>query len=513
MNKTPNSELEDRLLLAYIAEARNDPLALSELLIAHSGLPVLRHPLQDMIARLLSHCIKGRRNLLIQAPPEHGKTSLVIPTLISEVARNPTLRAGIVSRDYDLAQEHLTKIRKAMLSLVCGAVFPELTPDHRMSAAGNKGEWSKVKLYLKGQSQPAFEAFPFTGGAEGHRLDLIWLDDVVTRGCLYSEAERKTAHSVIFDTFANRLTARGCLIVTNNCWHREDPIHEMRASESFSTLWIGYDGTTGIRWRLSHPPEGWDGEEEGIWPLWAQWPVDRLKSKMAEPGGAWRRLFEGRAIQPEDCRFPPSHEWARYDHSSISGDGVLYAFLDPSGGRNAHKGDFAALMVVARRSDGSLDLLDCRVDRVTPARQIGWAFEMSAKWRRLFPAGFQVVKVELLPKDELWIRDQFKAECDKRREAGTEWQVPFAVEYPREPKQARIERLEPGIREGWLRFPADLEERTRESADWRNLVNQLEEWPFGDHDDAPDALAGAEAASRLTGPAFSGDALRGVGIF
>lgn len=469
-----------------------------------------------LMQRFIFACWRVRKNMLLQAPPEHAKTSQIIPTLIFILARDLKLKTGIVSNDADLSEEHLMKVRKLLTSPTCAGAFPQIEPDYNRSAA-DKGEWSKSKLYLVGQEMPAFECYTLKGAGEGHRLDMIWMDDCVTRQCLYHEAERRETASAIFDTFSNRLTDNGIALVTNNCWHREDAIHQMQDSPTYATLWIGYTDVDTMYFRISHPPEGWDGPLEGNLPLWEdQWPRARLIEKRDSPGTAWKRLFQGKAITPEDCRFPSRESWARWKWSDLPKSGKIVGFLDPAGGKNAKKGDFAALVTLLRHPDLTHDVIDVWCDRRPPEDQVAACFTTHEKWARLGYHGYHRLMVETFGGD-LWMRPNFESHQQALRKSGSPyWKLPWDTTSPDEPKESRIERIGPPLVNGWLRFPEDLEDRLKDDRTgphWRRLVEQLEEWPFNDHDDAPDALTGALDVSTGESPAVEEDTFDGVGVF
>lgn len=504
-----------RKLESLLVAARVSPRLFADLILAESGRRVRPHAMHKLMQKLLSACVRERKNLLIQAPPEHAKTSQLIPSLVWLLGHNLKLKIGMVSRDRDLVEENLMRVRKVLISPACASVFPAIAPDVHRSAA-DRGEWSKTKLYLVDQDTPAFEAFSLFGASEGHRLDFIWADDCVTRSCLYSEAERRQVASALFDTFANRLTDEGIMLVTNNCWHREDAIHRMAESPSFATLWIGYEDVDRMYFRLTHPPAGWDGPAQGTFPLWSQWPRERLVKKLGEPGGAWKRLFQGRAVAPEDTRFPSREAWKRWAFHELPREGKIHGHFDPSGGLSAGKGDFGAIVLVLRRPDGTRDVIDCWVERRPPEEQVAACFTLHEKWTRLGYGGVFRMGIEMLPKDQQWVRKVFETHQEKLRVSGSPyWQLPWEIRPPTGPKPTRIEQIGPPLTHGWLRFPDDLEDRARRDgagASWRRLTEQLEEWPFHDHDDGPDALAGAIALDGVK-QTVEANSFAGVGIF
>ena len=501
---------------ALAIASRKSPIAFSELAIALSGHQIRRHPFQELMMRFILACVAEKRNILIQAPPEHAKTSLVIPFLVWTLAQDTRKKIGFVSADKDLAEEHLVSTRKLMTSPLCRAAFPEMRPDVRRSGV-DRGKWSSEKLYLEGRDRPAFETYSLYGPAEGHRLDFILADDCVTRDCVDSPAARKKSADALFLTFGNRLTDVGTMLVLNNNWHRDDAVHKMRASPSYSTLWIGYRDVDALAWTIHNPPPGWNEESEGEFPLWSHWPRARLIQKRGEPGDAWVRLFEGRDVQPEDARFPGKEHWKRWTWSDLGEPGQIHAFLDPAGGRHAHKGDYASLILGRERADGTTDLIDCWVARKPPSAQIEACFTLHEKWARLGFGGIFALQIEMLSNTEDWICPSVVAHQEKLRASGSPyWQLPWSVCNPTENKASRIEKIGPPLEHGWLRFPEDLEKRmqgdSQDANSWRRLVLMLEEWPYSAHDDAPDAIAGMLEVGGRNAKAESG-VMKGIGVF
>ena len=489
-----NKPAPRRHLDALIKRARIDPWAFNQLLLGMLLNDKAPHELHDRILDFVVCCCNARRSCVVQAPPEHGKSTQIIPYLAWRIGQTPSLKIGVVSRDTDLSAEHLMKLRKMLTHPVYRSVFPDIAPDYQRSI--NKGEWSKEKLFLKDESEPCLERFSLLGASEGHRLDMIFADDCVTRDCLYSEAARRITTSALFDTFTDRLTDQGIMIVSNNCWHKQDAIHRMRNSDAYSTLWAGYDGTQRLGIKISYPPAGWRWGVEEYFSLWSQWPKRRLLDRRKKDKRSYIRAFEARAVQAEECRFPPMDKWARYDKPEKGGQ--LYAFLDPSGGRDAKKGDYAALVVLQRCVDQTINVIGCMVGRFSVKDQIDSIFNTHNKYLENGMGGLHKVKVEMLPKEERWILLPFNARRDElKKQRKQKWRVPFSVKHPTENKNSRIERLGPLFDNGWLRFPKNLEQLivkdTLEGNSWRLLVEMTEEWPFGDHDDPPDALAGAAA--------------------
>ncbi|MEN6532950.1 MAG: hypothetical protein ABFD89_04765 [Bryobacteraceae bacterium] len=485
-------------------DARTSVQGYCDLMLAAEGHVVVPHEIHWLMHEVIDKAAAVGKHAVIVMPPEHGKTQQVAKRMVWELGRNPDLRIGLVSGDIDLAKRNLIATRKALLSNINSGIFPALTPD--LKASKNGGEWSKERLYLAGKPYPAFEVFPLDGSVEGVRLDRIWLDDAVTRKCHRSEAERERAHSAIHGTWLSRITAGGHAIVTNNVWHRQDPIHLMAQSPSFVTLWVGYVETDELYWRIHHAPDNWTHPIEGRLPLWPVWDKPRLEARRHEDRLTFKRLYGGKALLAEETRFPPVDEWHTYETLDLpapGGDERIVAFLDPAGGKGAKNEDFAALSVVLISAKREMFLLDCWIQRAVPQDQAAACWEMHRKVKHLGYRGIDRLEVEMLPKDELWMQGPLQDhQAELKRRGDPDWKLWWTVRHPREHKHSRIERINPHIRNGWLKFPKGFSAFTA-GEDWQRLVSMTEDFPFADHDDAPDSLSGAVTLAEEMGAAVT----------
>lgn len=495
---------------ALCVVARERPRLFADLMLAQTDKRVFRHAIHALIQAFHWACREAQVHDVYLAPPEHAKTSQLLPAMLWELGREMGLKCGLVSADIDLTKQHLIRLRKMMLAPACGRVFPAMRPDIKRSEIKH-GEWSQQRLYIEGQFEPAFEAYALFGRGEGHRLDRLLIDDAVTEENMWQERVRERTKGRIYGTFLQRLTGGGTATILNNKWHRTDAIHEMREREGFAVLEFGYRGCERMFWRIWHPPAGWTAGEEGELDLWAEvWPERRLRKVWAADRATYQRMFELKDTRPEGCRFGAMEGWARWKGKSTDGaDGSdrYFAALDPAGGQRAGKGDFSALAMLRRTEDGYYDVVDCVVERMPPAEQVRACFDMHEEAARLGGrGGLDMLRVEVTGADRGWIEPVFEGERDRRRTAGSPlWQMPIEYSDPKgKNKEARIERLGPKVDHGWLRWPEDLEELTRldgrRGRSWREAVDQMESWTPDraikpDHDDWPDALENAVAAA------------------
>lgn len=530
----PPRSPEQEAAIAYLSLAREDPREYVKTMIAAVDQEsVHEHEFHELIYDSLLCCLREGKHLQIVAPPEHIKSTMVRHFLCYLKGKNRRIRVGMTSGDFERGKKTMTSIRKVLMSRENQILFPDVRPDAQRvgrdkSARFTRGEWSSECLYLEGDvTDPSFELFPFEGEALGSRVDLFLFDDVVTQKCENSETARNNCDDKIHGTFLSRLTDTGIAIFLSNVWHRNDPTHRLARSPAVHTLWIGYNGTDELYWRVHNPCESWKHGESGVLPLWeAVWPKQRLIRRMEasrENPGRFRKLFGGKALSKEDMLFPPHEDWKTFSWEQVKTAYVegarLYSWEDIASGRTLQRHDYAANMVVMIGQDKQMYWLDCWMDRVSPEEQamIGWL--MHEKWtERLGGAGLNQHTLEfpanMASRDthiNSWGSLLMSGIEKTLRTAGRgEWRLPWNVAY--QPSNAskwpRIEACVPYFKTSQLLVPPEIKDLALHDQSWRVAVAQLEEFPpksNTDHDDGPDALAGAIKQAREGGPGMSSD--------
>ncbi len=495
------SRLDKETLLA----TRLDPCLFGNVLIQASGAKVVVHQMQVLMHDHLTACQGARLHCLWITPPEHTKSRVTISRAAWEIGRRPDLRVVITSADRDLAQRNFNRLRDYVVSPVFNSVFGGVRPGNARGTGAAKKEFNQTRLYMAGQTDPSVELTSLLGNWEGVRADFLIADDCVTRDCLRSEVERERIYEALTLTAFNRLSDEGIALILNNIWHREDPIHRFMESSSFSTLRITYpDALDCIEYEVINAPPGFPWAARGTLPLWSVWNHERLVRKREESTSAFKRMFRGYATVAEDLHFPERKLWKRYRPEMLEKNQGerIFVHLDPSGGRQVRGEDFAALVPLLRMTDGRClvmaDLL--RMMRTTPEKQIDaiWDAHRELK-RRGWGRGIDHASIEALPKDQEWLRLEINRRQERLREEGDpDWMLDIVLVSPgRESKGSRIESLITPMERGWILYPDDLEVQAR-SGDVKEFVQQIEDNPFGEHDDGPDALAAAWKRARLS---------------
>jgi predicted phage terminase large subunit-like protein len=198
---------------------------------------------------------------------------------------------------------------------------------------------------------------------------------------------------------------------------------------------------------------------------------------------AFEREKQGAPVNPEHCEWPDDYFgdeiWFDQWPAEIQ---VRTIALDPSKGTDARHGDYSAFVMLAVDRLGVAYLQADLARRPTP-RIVEDGVRLVERFRP------DAIGVESNQFQSL-LADDFREALDR---AGLISVRPWTIDN-HENKQTRIRRLGPLLSTRRLRFKSACPST-------RLLVDQLRDFPIGDHDDGPDA---AEMAIRLAEELLSG---------
>ncbi|HEY5312091.1 MAG TPA: phage terminase large subunit [Pirellulales bacterium] len=205
---------------------------------------------------------------------------------------------------------------------------------------------------------------------------------------------------------------------------------------------------------------------------------------------AFEREKQSSPIAPELCEWP-----AAYFESLVWFDQwparprVKTMALDPSKGQDARGGDYSALVMLAVDEHGTL-YVEADLARRPTAQIVADAAE---RYRQFVPDAFGIESNQF---QEL-LAGAMTAEFERQGLLGVRpWAINNHVN-----KLVRIRRLGPYLAAGRVRFRAA-------SPATALLIEQLRDFPLGDHDDGPDALEMAvRLAAEMMASPVAGDGL------
>jgi len=211
------------------------------------------------------------------------------------------------------------------------------------------------------------------------------------------------------------------------------------------------------------------------------WPEEHdLYSLMCQRVERGRAVFEreqqGSPLNPAECEWPESYFDAAQQFDEWPQDLMVKTLaLDPSKGSDARRGDFSAYVLLGIDRQGRIYLEADLARRPTP-QMVADGVRL---WLQARPDAFGIEEQQY---HEL-LAGEFAAAFAA---AGLPAYRPHTLAN-RVPKVVRIRRLGPYLAARRVRFKS-------RSAGTTLLLNQLRDFPLGDHDDGPDA---AEMALRL----------------
>ncbi len=398
--------------------------------------------------------------LVVSMPPQNGKSELCSRYLPAwYLGRYPDRRVILTSYEADFAAGWGRKARDLLEHW--GWLFGVRV--HRRSGAANR--WD-----LDGR-EGGMTAAGVGGPITGRGAHLLIVDDPIkndeeARSSTFREKQWQWWQSVA----TTRLRPGALMVVIQTRWHRDDLTGRiLRQAEE-----------TGQPWRVVKFPALAEEHDvlgrspgEALWP--EVFPKERLEQvRQTRTNYYWQAMYqqnpqaEGSAEWP-DSFFPPEiwfNEWPDAWSCKV-------VALDPSKGTESKFGDYSAF-VMAMVSRGTL-----YVDADLAIRNTSIITDTAVEIQHTFRPdwfGVEANQFQELLADDLMQRGE---------ERGVT--MPLYLIHNRVNKLVRIRRLTPLLSQQKLRFKGG-------SPGARLLVEQLRDFPNGDHDDGPDAL---EMALRL----------------
>jgi len=453
----------------------------------------------------LSHTNGSKLNVL--GPRGAAKSTLATLAFVLRMAvenREPYI--WIVSDTKPQACAHLENVKTELLdNRRLAEAFPQ--------AAGKGPVWRNNSITLR--NDVVIEAFGtgqrIRGRRRGaHRPTLIICDDLQNDGHIQSALQRDRSRSWFHGTLLRAGTSRTKVVNLATALHREALAVELCETPG----WIS---------RVFKAIERWP-ENMSLWQEWERiytdvknadyrqdarcfyernrramdagavvlWPEEEdlyaLMCMRAEGGhAAFEREKQNSPINPELCEWPEDYFDERIWFEAWPQNLPLKTLaLDPSKGSDARRGDYSALVMLGVDRQGIL-YVEADLARRTTPQIVADGVEC---YRRFRPDAFAIEANQF----QDLLGGQFEAEF---RRQGVLAARPCLMDN-RTNKQVRIRRLGPYLAGRRLRFRAD-------SPATRLLVEQLKEFPVGDHDDGPDAL---EMAIRLAADLFRSATVR-----
>lgn len=211
---------------------------------------------------------------------------------------------------------------------------------------------------------------------------------------------------------------------------------------------------------------------------------DLMVMRVTEGEAAFNSEEQNEPINPDDCIFNP--EWFEYyNEAEINfkdGNYFFFGFVDPSLGKSKHS-DFSAIITLAKHKvTGYMYVMDADIERRHPDKIIGDVLEKEKWLRRDFGRGYKKFGAETVQFQ--WFLKEELAKTSAR--AGL--YLPIEEVPQTSDKTMRVQTLQPDVKNHYIKF----------NKRHKRLMEQMEHFPMGAHDDGPDALEGCRTLAKKT---------------
>lgn len=209
---------------------------------------------------------------------------------------------------------------------------------------------------------------------------------------------------------------------------------------------------------------------------------DLMVMRVTEGEAAFNSEEQNDPINPEDCIFNP--EWFEfYNEAEIdfkNRDYQFFGFVDPSLGKTKHS-DFSAIITLAKHKvSGYMYVMDADIERRHPDKIINDILEKEKLLRRDYGRGYKKFGAETVQFQ--WFLKEELAKASAK--AGL--YLPIEEVPQTSDKTMRIQTMQPDVKNHYIKF----------NKRHKRLLDQMEHFPMGAHDDGVDALEGCRTIAK-----------------
>jgi len=298
--------------------------------------------------------VAGKRpKLVIQAPPQHGKSVQIIDFISWIAGKNPDFRTIYTSFSERLGIRANLRLQRLYSSEVYAEIFPEtlINKSNVVTVSGQFLRNREIIEYV--DRQGFFRNTTVRGSITGESLDLGVIDDPIRgRQDANSEAIRDSAWDWFTDDFFTRFSEEAGLLAILTRWHIDDPIG--RLIDRYPDVKV-----------LSYPAIAEEDEPhrkkgEALFPEHKSIEFLREREKIMDSGN-WLALYQQRPTAAEGELFKP-------DQIQVI-DAIPAGYIDWIRGwdlASTVDGDWTAGLRLGRLADGRYLIADVARLRAGP---------------------------------------------------------------------------------------------------------------------------------------------------
>ena len=199
-----------------------------------------------------------------------------------------------------------------------------------------------------------------------------------------------------------------------------------------------------------------------------------MEIRVSEGEASFNSEFQNDPVDPENATFNP--EWFDYYEPELMDfskpEFIFVGANDPSLGKNKKSDTSSIINLALSTKTGYMYVADASVEKRKPDVIIDDVFEMNRRLKRDYKKGFYKFGVETV-QFQYFFKEVMAARSAEAGEYLPIEEISYIVN-----KMLRIESLQPVIKNKYLKF----------NKEHKALLKQLQEFPMGRNDDAPDGL-------------------------
>lgn len=343
--------IDDIELLEQLAiiEARESFWAYRRMLNPKMKIGWWQREMADVLQQFAEDLFSGRRpKLVIEAPPQHGKSQMIVEFITWVAGRNPDLKTIYTSFSERLG---------VRANLTCQRIydsdrFKKIFPSTRINGVGtsqldaNQAIRNREMIEYIGRAG-FFRNTTVRGSITGESLDLGVIDDPIKgREEASSQAIRDKTWEWFTDDFFTRFSDSAGLLAILTRWHVDDPIGRLRATMGDEVRVVSYPAIAIKDEKHRKAGEPLFPEHKSLEFL--------LERKAAMASVNWEALYQQnpQIIGGEIIK----GEWfGRYKQLPIIKQRFIYA---DTAQKTAERNDFSVFECWGKGEDGKIYLLD-----------------------------------------------------------------------------------------------------------------------------------------------------------
>jgi predicted phage terminase large subunit-like protein len=403
-----------------------------------------------------------RPALVLQAPPQHGKTEQLIDFIAWCAGQNPNLKTIFASFSDDLGTRVNISLQRMYDSPRYREVFGR-TRINEFNVSADAGRWMRNNSILEYvQYEGSFRNTTVMGQINGQGLDLGVIDDPIKgRNEAQSKAMRDKTWSWFTDDFFGRFSNTAGFIMIMTRWHLDDPVGR----------WIEHFPETKV---LRYPAIAEQDERcrkkgEALFPQMK--PLEFLLArKRVLTEASWESLYQQRPIAAGGDTFPTE----RFNViTSVNRSNIKRSvrYVDKADTKDG--GAYTAASLVHDMKDGTTVVEDV----------IRGQWSSLERDERIMQAA--MADKATCPRYQLWFEQEPGSGGKESGEASVRKFKGFSVHLDRVTgsKEVRAEPYAAQVQNGQVSIKA---------AGWNGaFLEEHEQFPFGKFKDQVDATAGA----------------------